>query len=146
MTDTSRPDWIAVDWGTSNLRVWAMRGDAAPDLLTDSNRGMSRLKPDQFATVLDEACASIPDVMGLDAMVCGMAGARDGWQEAPSEMCLFAVGGAEPDNFALYAAAGCTGVGLGTFLYQPGHSAKDCAARAELAVNAFRRHFVERSK
>lgn len=83
MTDTSRPDWIAVDWGTSNLRVWAMRGDAAPDLLTDSNRGMSRLKPDQFATVLDEACASIPDVMGLDAMVCGMAGARDGWQEAP---------------------------------------------------------------
>lgn len=80
------------------------------------------------------------------ANVLGPSGIKAMRAVLPSEMCLFAVGGAEPDNFALYAAAGCTGVGLGTFLYQPGHSAKDCAARAELAVNAFRRHFVERSK
>ncbi|MCX5579620.1 SMP-30/gluconolactonase/LRE family protein [Kaistia terrae] len=83
MTVLSRPDWIAVDWGTSNLRVWAMHADSAPSLLSHSNLGMGRLASDEFVTVLDDCCASIPDLAGIEVMVCGMAGARQGRLEAP---------------------------------------------------------------
>lgn len=83
MTAVPQPDWIAVDWGTSNLRVWAMQADAAPFLLASSNQGMSRLTSDQFAAVLDDACSPIAALSDLKVMICGMAGARQGWLEAP---------------------------------------------------------------
>ncbi len=35
-------------------------------------------------------------------------------------MPLYAVGGANPDNFAEYFAAGCAGFGLGTYIFKPG--------------------------
>ena len=50
---------------------------------------------------------------------------------------LYAVGGAGPDNFAEYRAAGCIGFGLGSFLYKPGASAESVAAKAIDAVKAF---------
>lgn len=83
MTSASQPDWIAVDWGTSNVRVWAMRNNAAPRLLASSNQGMSRLRSDQYVAVLDSACSSIEAREGMTVIVCGMAGARQGWLEAP---------------------------------------------------------------
>ena len=41
----------------------------------------------------------------------------------PKTMPLYAVGGANPDNFGEYFAAGCAGFGLGTYFYTPGMSA-----------------------
>ena len=52
----------------------------------------------------------------------------------PPEVPLYAVGGANPDNFAEYFAAGCAGFGLGTYIYKPGMSATDVAAKAQAAV------------
>ena len=51
MTDTPKPEWIAVDWGTSNLRVWAMAGGAAV-AEADSAAGMGGLGRDGFAPAL----------------------------------------------------------------------------------------------
>lgn len=80
--ETAYAEWIAVDWGTSNVRAWAMRDDQAV-AEASSNKGMSSLAPDQFEAALLEL---IEPWMGLGQMpvvACGMVGARQGWIEAP---------------------------------------------------------------
>jgi 2-dehydro-3-deoxygalactonokinase len=44
-------DWIAVDWGTSHLRTWAMRRDAVVAEAT-SDRGMGTLERTEFEPAL----------------------------------------------------------------------------------------------
>lgn len=55
----------------------------------------------------------------------------------PPDVPLYAVGGANPDNFNEYFAAGCAGFGLGSYIYKPGMSPVDIAARAQAAVAAY---------
>lgn len=55
----------------------------------------------------------------------------------PPDVPLYAVGGANPDNFNEYFAAGCAGFGLGSYIYKPGMSPDDIAARAQAAVAAY---------
>lgn len=75
--------WIAVDWGTSNLRSWTI--DPAGNVLAarSSHKGMGKLKREEFAGALQELLADIPLAGPTDVLVCGMAGARQGWLEAP---------------------------------------------------------------
>lgn len=77
-----KPDWIAVDWGTSNLRAWAMRGKAVL-AEAQSEDGMGRLARDDFEPAL---LRLIGDWLGpgvMPVVACGMVGSRQGWQEAP---------------------------------------------------------------
>jgi 2-dehydro-3-deoxygalactonokinase len=78
------PDWIAVDWGTSRLRAWAM-SDAGEVLAErESNRGMGRLEPAEFEpALLAVVDAWLEAGRRLPAVACGMVGARQGWVEAP---------------------------------------------------------------
>ena len=75
--------WIAVDWGSSNLRAWAI--DAAGAVVAEGAAadGASSLAPDGFEpallAVIDRWLA--PDAR-TDVIVCGMAGARGAWAEA----------------------------------------------------------------
>ncbi len=75
------PDWIAVDWGTSNLRVWAM--SSADTVLdeTTSDQGMGGLDRSEFEPALR---GLIEDWLSKSPLVlcCGMVGARQGWAEA----------------------------------------------------------------
>lgn len=57
----------------------------------------------------------------------------------PAGTLCFAVGGAGPDNFAAWVAAGADGFGIGTALYTPGLSAAEVGARARRIVDAYRR-------
>lgn len=50
---------------------------------------------------------------------------------------VYAVGGAGPENFAAWRAAGADGFGIGTALYQPGMSVAEVADRAVKIVAAF---------
>lgn len=82
---SSRTEWVAVDWGTSNLRVWGIGPDGGTTFAKSSPEGMGKLAPDAFAGVLsglvaDEVAADGP---AIDVLICGMAGARQGWMEAP---------------------------------------------------------------
>lgn len=72
--------WIAVDWGTSNLRAWSM-GDGAILAHAESDKGMGKLKPDAFEAALLEL---VTPWLGEKTLVlaCGMVGARQGWTEA----------------------------------------------------------------
>jgi len=71
------------------------------------------------------------------AEVLGPKGIKAMKAVLPPAMPLYAVGGANPDNFAEYFAAGCAGFGLGTYIFKPGMSAVDVAQRATTAVTAY---------
>ncbi|MCH2094617.1 MAG: 2-dehydro-3-deoxygalactonokinase [Rhodobacteraceae bacterium] len=77
--------WIAVDWGTSNLRVWGMSGDGTVLAEHRSDKGMARLTRETFEpALLDLIGDALPEGgQKVPVMICGMAGARQGWAEAP---------------------------------------------------------------
>ncbi len=79
---TVTPDWIAVDWGTSNVRAWAMSASAAVLAEAGSDQGMGKLSRDGFEPALLDL---IRDWTNGPATViaCGMVGSRQGWVEAP---------------------------------------------------------------
>ncbi|NNE53612.1 MAG: 2-keto-3-deoxy-galactonokinase, partial [Sulfitobacter sp.] len=82
MADRITPDWIALDWGTSNLRGWAMRGSEV--LATaQSSDGMGTLERQDFAPALARLVAAWEVDEGTPIIACGMVGARQGWVEAP---------------------------------------------------------------
>ena len=81
-----RADWIALDWGTTNLRVWAMAQDGAVLDSARSGLGMDRLAQDprQFeSTLLPLIDQWLASGRKTDVVACGMAGSRQGWAEAP---------------------------------------------------------------
>ena len=75
-------DWIAVDWGSSNLRAWGMAADGSVLVEDGSGAGAITLAPEGFEPAL---LAVIEPWLGdgrTDVVVCGMAGARGAWVEA----------------------------------------------------------------
>ena len=77
-----QPDWIAVDWGTSNVRAWAMSASGAVLDGAGSAKGMASLTRDGFESALIEMIG--PWLSGpMTVIACGMVGARQGWIEAP---------------------------------------------------------------
>lgn len=75
--------WLAVDWGTSNLRVWAM--DAQGQVLDHvcSDQGMAVLERDGFEpALLAVAGPFLSDERVTPVICCGMVGSRQGWVEA----------------------------------------------------------------
>ena len=84
MNDGSQiiPAWIAVDWGTSNLRVWAMGQGGRVLAEASSDDGMGKLSRDGFEPAL---LRLIGDWLHTrpPIIACGMVGSRQGWHEAP---------------------------------------------------------------
>lgn len=81
--DRRTVDWIAVDWGTTNLRAWAMAGDE-PVASIASPAGMGTLAREGFEPALLEVVE--PWLSGgspTPVVACGMVGARQGWVEVP---------------------------------------------------------------
>lgn len=81
------PDWIAVDWGTTHCRAWAMADDGSVRGEARSDTGMGSLTRDGYEPAL---LALIGGWLGgrdaanpMPVICCGMVGARQGWIEAP---------------------------------------------------------------
>ncbi len=74
---------VLADWGTSNLRLWVM--DAAGHIRAEhrSDRGMGQLDRDGFGPELDRCLAAMTVPADAPVLICGMAGAANGWHEAP---------------------------------------------------------------
>jgi 2-dehydro-3-deoxygalactonokinase len=84
MTDAPiTPAWIAVDWGTSNLRAWAMgtRGEILAEAASDE--GMGKLAREGFEPALLRLIAPWLGKARTRVVACGMVGSRQGWCEAP---------------------------------------------------------------
>lgn len=73
----------AVDWGTSSFRLWLL--DAAGGVLAErrSGEGMLTAATEGFGPILEKHLAATAAPESLPVIVCGMAGARQGWIEAP---------------------------------------------------------------
>ena len=77
--------WIGVDWGTTRVRAWAMGEGDAPLEAVVADAGMGTLRPEDFEPTLLGLVAPWlgHDAAAVPTLVCGMAGARQGWREAP---------------------------------------------------------------
>lgn len=82
---------IGVDWGSSNLRILRIgAGGVVLDRRSDP-RGAVGLAPGDFRRVLDDLAGHwLAD--GAPVLICGMAGARQGWLEVPYCSCPTGVG------------------------------------------------------
>ncbi|KJC35519.1 2-dehydro-3-deoxygalactonokinase [Bradyrhizobium sp. LTSP885] len=78
----SEASYVAVDWGTSSLRLWLM--DRAGGILGErrSDEGMMAAAKTGFASVLQSHLDALAVAANLPVVICGMAGARQGWVEA----------------------------------------------------------------
>ena len=104
------PDWIAVDWGTSNLRVFAMTAEGAVLDEVRSDQGMSSLSPEEFEPVLRNLINEWTLPTPCTVIACGMVGSRQGWQEAPYRAVPCAAQSSSPVN------ANCQGDDLKVWL------------------------------
>ncbi len=76
-------DWIAVDWGTSSLRAWGIDASGAILWEESSDKGMGGLAPAEFEPIfLDLVGPHIAGQDRVEAIACGMVGAKQGWTEA----------------------------------------------------------------
>ena len=78
----TEPAYVAVDWGTSSFRLWLI--DRAGEVLAErrSDEGMLAAAKAGFPAVLQSHLVAIEAPDHLPVLVCGMAGARQGWVEA----------------------------------------------------------------
>jgi len=83
MRALEKPSWIAADWGTSNLRVWAMGATGDYVDHAESNDGMASLAPGDFEPALLRLIEHWLTDQPIEVIACGMVGARQGWVEAP---------------------------------------------------------------
>jgi 2-dehydro-3-deoxygalactonokinase len=83
LSSSTTPAFVAVDWGTSSFRGWLM--SAHGDVLAESrgSEGMLHCAGTGFAPVLRDHLARLGALEKLPVLICGMAGARQGWVEAP---------------------------------------------------------------
>jgi len=74
--------YVAVDWGTSSFRLWLI--DQAGSVIAErrSHEGMMTAGKLGFASVLQSHLDAVGAGDALPVIVCGMAGARQGWVEA----------------------------------------------------------------
>lgn len=74
--------YAAVDWGTSSFRLWLI--DAGGRVLGErrSGEGMTTAAKTGFSEILESHLAALSAPKNLPVIICGMAGARQGWVEA----------------------------------------------------------------
>ncbi|WP_440983711.1 2-dehydro-3-deoxygalactonokinase, partial [Shinella sumterensis] len=85
MTQTASPTdaaYVAVDWGTSSFRLWLIGRDETVLAERRSGEGMTTAARTGFAAVLQSHLAAISAPEDLPVLICGMAGAKQGWVEA----------------------------------------------------------------
>jgi 2-dehydro-3-deoxygalactonokinase len=78
----SRAGYVGVDWGTSSFRLWLV--DGAGHVLGErrSSEGMMAAGKVGFSSVLQSHLDAVGAANDLPVIICGMAGARQGWVEA----------------------------------------------------------------
>ena len=74
--------YAAVDWGTSSFRLWIIGEDGAVLAERRSAEGMTTAAKTGFHAVLDHHLSAVSAPAHLPIIICGMAGARQGWKEA----------------------------------------------------------------
>ncbi|WP_421979672.1 2-dehydro-3-deoxy-6-phosphogalactonate aldolase [Roseibium sp.] len=110
--------------------------------------------PDVILATKAEDMLSFPGVMTPSECFTALRNGADGLKFFPASLIgpdglkavlavlpkgtpTYAVGGAGPDNFGAWLAAGATGFGIGTALFKPGLTVAEVKDRAERIVEAY---------
>ncbi|EPJ44785.1 MAG: hypothetical protein OFPII_32210 [Osedax symbiont Rs1] len=81
---SNQDTWIAIDWGSSKLRIWLLNSARQILAHSDSDQGSSNLRPAEFENILLEKIATwLPPKQCTTVIACGMLGSRLGWSEVP---------------------------------------------------------------
>lgn len=83
-----KPDFVAVDWGSTAFRAWAMTLDGETLDSTSSEDGLKSVTDRDFASVVTRTCGPwLAEDPVLPIVFSGMIGSRTGWLEAPYVEC-----------------------------------------------------------
>ncbi len=74
---------IAVDWGTSRMRLWVLARDGSIVDSRRSDEGLEGARDAGFETILNRHLSALSIAADVPVVICGMAGSRQGWIEAP---------------------------------------------------------------
>lgn len=77
------PACIAVDWGTSRMRLWALDKDGSVLAERRSDEGLEGVRAAGFSQTLEAHLHAHEIASDVPVIICGMAGSRQGWIEAP---------------------------------------------------------------
>jgi 2-dehydro-3-deoxygalactonokinase len=80
---STAPVIVAIDWGTTRLRAWLLDAEGAALAEHRSDEGLTTAQKSGFEPILERCLAALRSPEGLPVIICGMAGARQGWMEAP---------------------------------------------------------------
>ncbi len=78
---------IGIDWGTTVLRAYRLAPDGTILARRETPRGILSIEPGGFPGALHAAAGDWLAAGARQVFVCGMAGSRQGWQEAPYLAC-----------------------------------------------------------
>lgn len=115
----------------------------APNFDADVVRETRSLKLESWPGVLTPSECFAALKAGADGLkifpcsVIGPAGVKAMRAVLPPQTEVYAVGGAGPENFAEWFAAGVTGFGIGSALYKPGQSAAQLRQVSRDIVRAY---------
>lgn len=74
---------VIVDWGTTSFRAWLVERKGSVLAESRGREGMTHCLTSGFEPALRAHLAEMDAPAGLPILICGMAGARQGWVEAP---------------------------------------------------------------
>ncbi len=81
------PAFLALDWGTTNLRAWVVNADGSIGANQDFALGVSKLAPGEPERRFREEVRPALGAEHLPAVLCGMIGSTLGWVEVPYLDC-----------------------------------------------------------
>lgn len=79
--------FLAVDWGTTNLRAWVVGAGGRPGPKRDFPHGIATLQPGGAARCFVEVVRPAMGAEDLPAILCGMVGSNLGWMTVPYFDC-----------------------------------------------------------
>ncbi len=84
---TQGSDFLACDWGTTNVRAWVI--SAAGEIIRRQTFpfGVAKLKPGEAASLFSRTVRPALMAQSLSAMLCGMIGSDLGWVSVPYRNC-----------------------------------------------------------
>ena len=74
---------VAIDWGTSHFRLWVLAEDGSVLAERRSDEGLARSRAVGFGNIVETHLGALDISSEIPIVICGMAGSRQGWQEAP---------------------------------------------------------------
>jgi 2-dehydro-3-deoxygalactonokinase len=78
-----KPFCAAIDWGTTRFRLWLLAEDGSIVSCVRTDEGLQTSAKKGFSNILLANLAKLDAPSDLPVVICGMAGSRQGWQEAP---------------------------------------------------------------